>query len=312
MPLTSKKLNLMFIGAAKRLSLLERFQDAAAAEGVDIKMYSVEFNRRVPIADVAEIIEGPSFKDAQSEQFLVDVARNLEIDIVIPNIDPATVVLSKVKSQLLESGTWAVISDHDLCVAMFDKGLADSWFRTRELPLPDNDGYPRIVKVRTGSGAKGQFIVNSEDELSILISNKNIADYIFQAYVSGQEYTVDAYVSRSGSLLGCLSRKRIVVSDGEVEVSETFRHDEILHLSERILAIPGWEGPMTLQFIDGPQGPVLIEINPRFGGGVTHAIHCGLDMPRWILRESMNLPLDPAAQWPDGSYMTRCRRDIFL
>lgn len=300
------------MGAAKRLSLLERFQDAAVAEGIDIKMYSVEFNRRVPIANCAEIIEGPSFRDPKSEQFLVEVAGDLDIDIVIPNIDPATVVLSKVKRQLEESGIWAVISESDLCTAMFDKGLADLWFREHKLRVPDGESYPRIVKVRTGSGAKGQFIVNSEDELSVLISNKNIADYIFQAFVSGQEYTVDAYVSRSGALMGCLSRKRIVVSDGEVEVSETSRHDEILRLSEQILSIPGWQGPITLQFIDGDKGPVLIEVNPRFGGGATHAVHCGLDMPRWILRERMNLPLEPVTQWPDGSYMTRCRRDIFL
>ncbi len=302
----------MFIGAGKRMSLLERFQAAASIEGIAVNMYSMEFTRRVPIALMAEIIEGPDFGDTASEEFLLDVARRLEIDIIIPNIDAATVVLAKLKNQFSDFGIWAVASNYKLCVSMYDKVMADLWFRENGIAVPDRNGYPRIVKRRLGSGAKGQFVANDEDELHAFLFHRKSEDYLSQLYIQGQEYTVDAYVTQSGQLLGSLSRKRIAVSDGEVEVSETFRHQEILCLTARILSVKGWEGPITLQFIDGVLGPVLIEINPRFGGGVTHSIHCGLDMPRWILRERMELPIEPGPEWSDGSFMTRCRRDIFL
>ncbi|MGH3431043.1 MAG: ATP-grasp domain-containing protein, partial [Mycobacteriales bacterium] len=96
-----------------------------------------------------------------------------------------------------------------------------------------------------------------------------------------------------------------------VEVSEAHHHPAVLELSHRILEQPGWSGPITLQFIDGEGGPVAIEVNPRFGGGVTHAIHCGLDMPAWLLREKLGRDLPPPPEWIDGSLMTRCRRDVF-
>lgn len=306
-----KTLKVMFLGAGKRLSLLERFQVAASIEGIAVNMYSVEWTRREPIATIASVIEGPSFDTEECGQFLLDVARQFEIDIIIPNTDPAVIALSKLKSRMAESGIWAVISNPDLCASMYDKTVADSWFRRYGLAVPNGNNYPLVVKYRLGSGGRDQFLANHEDEFRAFISHRNAEDYFIQSYVHGQEYTVDAYVTRSGRTLGSLSRKRIVVVGGEVNVSETFRHEGILNATARVLSVEGWEGPITLQFIDGPHGPVLIEVNPRFGGGVTHSIHCGLDMPRWILRECLELPVDPAPEWPDESFMTRCRRDIF-
>jgi carbamoyl-phosphate synthase large subunit len=226
-------------------------------------------------------------------------------------MDSATVVLSKQKCVLARMECEAVVSDHELCLAMNDKVVAHTWFTAHKLPVPIGDAYPRIVKYRFGYGSKDQFIAHEPAELHQFLRRRSSAAYLDQPLLTGQEYTVDAYVDRSGRVLAALSRKRIKVSDGEVDVSLTHRHRSILELTRRVLAIPGWRGPITLQFIDAPQGPVLIEINPRFGGGVTHSIHCGLDMPRWIIREHLERPVAPCDDWPENSVMTRCRRDFF-
>ena len=80
----------------------------------------------------------------------------------------------------------------------------------------------------------------------------------------------------------------------------------------RLLAIPGWYGPIVAQVIDQPAAALLIETNPRFGSGTTCSIEAGLDSPRWILRECLGRPL-PKAQvaWRSGLCMTRCRKDYF-
>ena len=124
-------------------------------------------------------------------------------------------------------------------------------------------------------------------------------------------------MGRFGGVQSILCRRRVVVSDGEVEVSETVRHKPIIEMAEKALnAVPwqvGFQGPITLQFIDNADlGSVILEINPRFGGGVTHSIHLGHDMPRWILRERYVRELEPAPGWPDRSLMTRARRDVFF
>jgi carbamoyl-phosphate synthase large subunit len=275
-------------------------------------MWSVEKTTRVPISLLAGILVGPGFKDAAFEGFLLETVIKLKTDLVIPNMDSATVSLSRMKEKLALAGARAVVSDFHLCATMEDKIAAQQWFAERGLPVPLGNGYPRIAKKRFGFGSRDQFVAFAAHELEVLLARQASEEFIVQPFISGQEYTVDAYVDRAGHLLAALSRKRIEVLAGEVDVSETHHNAKILELTARALAFPGWEGPITLQFIDSAQGPVTIEVNPRFGGGVTHSIHCGLDMPRWLLREHLGLPLEVVPDWPDGSIMTRCRRDVFL
>ncbi len=308
-----KQLRILFLGAGKRLSLLERFRAAAEAESVQLDLLSVESDIAVPVRDAgAEVIAGPAFTDSAFGGYLLDLVASRGIDLVIPNMDSATTALSPLREPLARLGADAVVSDEPLCAAMEDKVAAAEWFERHDVPIPAGGEWPRIVKHRRGFGSKDQAVVEKVDELEAFFARRSRADYVVQPIVCGQEYTVDAYVDRRGRLIGALSRQRLAVSAGEVDHSRTHRHAAMLNLTRRILACPGWRGPITLQFIDAAAGPVMLEINPRFGGGVTHAIHCGLDMPRWILRERLGLPVEPFDGWADGSIMTRCRRDVFL
>lgn len=306
------KLTLLFLGAGKRLSLLERFQAAAAAEGIGLRLLAIEGEPQVPIASVAEIIVGPRFASSEFREHLLDVAKREAVDLVIPNMDAAVVALSRARAALAAAGSHAVVSEPALCAMTEDKVETERWFLAHSVPIPSGGGFPRIAKYRLGFGARDQAIVSSQDELDRFVARRPPGEYVVQRFVEGQEYTVDGYVSRRGEVLGALSRQRLRVVDGEVEVSRTHRHAEILALSRAILGQPGWEGPVTLQFIDSAEGPIAIEVNARFGGGVTHSIHCGLDMPRWVIREHLGRPVEPFDGWADGSLMTRCRRDIFL
>jgi carbamoyl-phosphate synthase large subunit len=302
----------LFLGAGKRLSLLEAFQRGAREEGVELTLVSVELGTRVPIAAVAEVVVGPSFSDPAIDGYLADLVAARRPDLIIPNMDSATVALSRVKGRLDSLGAWSVVSSHELCVAMEDKARAESWFRSKGFRVPENSGYPRILKRRKGFSSRGQVVVSSDAERTDFLRGKEALDYFEQRFVEGPEYTVDAYVSRSGRLVGALSRRRLKVLDGEVEESLSERKPQILEMTRSLFSEPGWEGPLTAQFIEAEDGPVLIEVNPRFGGGVTHAIHCGLDFTRWLIREKLGRSLPERVEWKAGSIMTRCRRDVFL
>lgn len=307
-------LRVLFLGAGKRLSLLEAFQRAAQAEGVALQLHAAETRRQVPIAALARIHPAPGFRDASFAAWLVRTVQALRIDLVVPNMDAATVALSAVRDDLGRAGCWAVVSSPELCVAMEDKAAAEQWFRRRGLRVPPRSGWPRILKRRLGFGSRGQVVVRDPDERDrFLATVDDPLAYLEQDFLEGPEYSVDAYVDRRGRLVGAMPRQRLSVVDGEVDESVSRRHPEIERVAGVLFAEPGWAGPLTAQFIDTQDGPCLLEVNPRFGGGATHAIHCGLDMPRWILRERLERPLpSPPLPWRENSLMVRCRRDIFL
>jgi carbamoyl-phosphate synthase large subunit len=303
----------LFLGAGKRLSLLEQFILAAKSEGVDAQLYAAEISKQVPIAQIATIFESPKFSDPKFSDWLINLVRKELINIVIPNMDGATVALSDIKDKLKAMDVWPIVSSGEICVNMEDKILAERWFKEHNIPVPESNNWPRIFKPRKGFGGKSQFVVNDSIQRENLLKSIKITDFIEQEYLNGPEYSVDAYVSRKGVFVAAMPRLRVRVIDGEVDESLSVKIPEIEALSRRIIEVTdGWEGPITLQFIFTNKGPLLIEINPRFGGGVTHSIYCGLNMPQWILKEWLCRELPENPSWKSGSVMVRCRRDIFL
>lgn len=308
-----QELNILFLGASKRTSLLERFILVAESLNIKLNMFSCEISEDFcPISHLATILEGPKFSDEKFLFWLDKIIQEKGINIVIPNMDQATVALSEYNEKFEHKNCWCVVSSHDLCEKMNDKILADKFFKSNHIPTFENtDYFPKIVKAKLGFGAKGQYIVNSKEELNLLSNKISIDDYIIQDYKKGIESTVDIYISPKYGLKGYIVRDRLVVSDGEVMNCVTrIPEDNEKQLIETIASIKGWEGCITLQYMKYEDNSFcVVEINPRFGGGATCGIACGLDMPKYILQEYLGNKLDELQI--KNLKMVRSRRDFF-
>ena len=73
-------------------------------------------------------------------------------------------------------------------------------------------------------------------------------------------------------------------------------------------------GVITVQCIVTPDRRIrVIEINPRFGGGVPLAIHGGADFPKWILSELLGKkPRINPTGFRDGIAMLRFDESVFV
>ena len=313
--MNNKILRLLFLGASKRVSLFESFILAAHLENVKIELFSCEIKDDFyPISNLATILVGPKFHDISFSSWLIDVVNKHSIDIIIPNMDSAAVVLSEILESNILSNTYLVVSSNFLCKIMEDKFAAEEFFKSNNLPIVENDFnfFPKIIKYRKGFGSKGIYYVNSMEELQIISGKIDMNDYLMQNFITAKETTVDMHISKKGELIGYVLRDRLETSDGEVMICETRlpNKSEVLML-ESISQIPGWIGCITIQYFTDLYGQIFInEINPRFGGGVTCSIEAGLDIPRNILREFLGKKIIIPEQFKT-IYMTRSRRDFF-
>jgi carbamoyl-phosphate synthase large subunit len=312
---TQKDISVLFLGAAKRVSLLERFVAAAWKINVGLQMFSCEASSAFyPISHLACVLAGPSFTAPEFQQWMADTVRRHSIDIVIPNMDSATVALSLYQSQHREQPCWAVVSDHGICEIMNDKVRSSEFFRSAGIPcLPNTpDRYPKLLKPRFGFGSKGIRVIHSSSQLAGFLQKNDPLAYEVQDLIEDfTETTVDLYVSRTGSLIGYVLRDRMEVSDGEVMVCRTrdATQDEAA-LIEKVAASAKWQGCITLQYMTSRHGRYVVEINPRFGGGATCGIEAGLDMPLYILSEFLGEPITPPRALKKLT-MSRARRDFF-
>ena len=110
---------------------------------------------------------------------------------------------------------------------------------------------------------------------------------LLQEEVSGDDYCVGVLFQKGIYRAGMAYRNVTTYpfAGGSGAVRETIKAEPLLELSKRILGPLEWSGVAELDFRwngDPDSNPVLIEVNPRFWGGLFHSIESGIEFP-WLL-----------------------------
>jgi len=143
-----------------------------------------------------------------------------------------------------------------------------------------------VVKERFGAGSRGLLLDVDRD--TALRHAASLSAPVYQPFLSGREYSVDLYVTRSGRPLGAVARTRDVVVNGEAQVTTTCIDVELEEMCIRLALELGLTGHACMQLLRLTDGSVrFIECNARFGGASTLSIAAGLETFRWFLLESL-------------------------
>jgi carbamoyl-phosphate synthase large subunit len=137
---------------------------------------------------------------------------------------------------------------------------------------------------------------------------------IIQELASGQEHTLNLLVDGNGQCVCAVPHLRIEVRAGEVSQGTTVKDAGLMDLACGVVEhLPGVYGSMNLQAFVGSEGQImLIEMNPRFGGGFPLAFRAGAHFPRWILEELLEFaPASSFTNWQEGLAMCRYDTAVF-
>src|SRR6185503_7690674 len=109
------------------------------------------------------------------------------------------------------------------------------------------------------------------------------SDCIVQELLEGPEYTVNTFCDSGGAFRCAVPHLRIEVRGGEVSKGRTERRADLTGIAEQIATLPGARGVFCFQAIVTERGPVVFEINARFGGGYPLAHRAGAKFTKWLL-----------------------------
>lgn len=315
------------LGGARRVSLAEQLIRSGQRLGYEVKLVSYELTREVPIAITAKVIVGLRWSDPDVVADICRICREQEISIILPFVDGAIEIASRCKEEMPE--VFVPVVEPGLASRMFDKTEAARMFKEAGIVIPRtytaiNAEMPAIAKPRHGSASRGIQIFHDIDDLMHL---DNLKDYLVQEYISSnREFTVDCYVSQEGEILVTVPRLRIEIMGGEVTRTCTMRSARLIEMSRKVLEKFSFRGPITLQFLEDTSLPqpaegeedtckrrfLLMEINPRLGGGVLCSIFAGAPITDYILRESLGMSVRPVEDWVSGTLMTRYQKEVIF
>jgi hypothetical protein len=144
--------------------------------------------------------------------------------------------------------------------------------------------------------------------------------YLIQGFVTGPEYVVDMVVSADGVQVSSLCRYRKAEHHGARFVYEGL---EVLDpLNDRFTALVAYArncalaldvrfGPLHMELIDGPEGPVMIEAGARLHGGVAPSLFTLCYEPD-LLSVAVSTYLHEPVTYPVVSRLKKQGRIVFL
>lgn len=303
------KLNVLFLGGAKRVSFGRKLIEAGKKLGIDVSIYSYELEAEVPVALIGGIIIGRRWKSPDVLEHLHHVVEAYRIDVMLPFVDGAISIAGAYVATY--GDVWAPVVKSGLAETLYDKVMSARAFEDAGLEIPatykgGKPLFPLIAKPRRGSASKGIEVIDGITDFRRLMKNGD--DYLLQAYYpEREEYTVDCYISMRGEVMCVSPRRRLEVVGGEVSRTVTVDSAEIKEASMAAIERLGLRGAITLQYLrDLSTGHLmLMEINPRLGGGVVCSIHAGADIPSMILSEAMGLEFSGSREAKGGVMICR-------
>ncbi|QDT72194.1 carboxylate--amine ligase [Lacipirellula limnantheis] len=189
-----------------------------------------------------------------------------------------------------------------------DKGTLARLCQQRGLPIPETIvadsleefrgravgfNYPAFVKVRRSAAAVGvKRVMNSAEAIHACeefihrYSLGNDAIPLLQASVPGEDYCA-TFLFNHGALATTMTYHNIrtyPVRSGTGVLRETVSEPAMEQTGATLLASLKWHGVAEIDFRWDGQSPTpqLIEVNPRFWGGLTQSVASGWDYP-WLL-----------------------------
>lgn len=309
-----KDINILMLGGAKRVSVATKIALMAYRMDMRANLYSWELSEILPIASVAEIVKGGRWNDPDILEQLHKVVKEKNIDMIIPFVDGAIGVTARYIKKY--NDVWTPVGNYAGVEDMFDKKIAAEKFLEAGLPIPqtytgNNIAFPLIAKPRKGSASAGIRIVGNGEELKSL--PLPVSEYLLQEYIpDAEEITVDCYRTVSGKIIAVVPRIRLEVLGGEATRTRTINSPEIEKLSRIALEKLDLRGAVTIQYLrsrlDGKV--MLMEINPRLGGGVVCSIHAGANFPEYILADATGQEIEACTDWRKDVEIVRYMQEV--
>ena len=134
-----------------------------------------------------------------------------------------------------------------------------------------------MVKPRAGRGSRDVRLLDRR--AAVVEALRADPSLIAQTRLGGREFTADALVARDGELLTVVPRWRVETKAGISVKGTTFDSPAVTDVVAGALAAVGLTGPANVQgFVADDGRATVVEINPRFSGGLPLTLAAGADV----------------------------------
>jgi carbamoyl-phosphate synthase large subunit len=285
--------------------------DAGEVWGSDSSPYTPAF-RYCDNVLLAQKVETADYVD----KLLARCIKN-KIDMVVPLIDPTLEVLAPHRDKFRSKGVMVVVSPAKTIEITFDKYKTYLHAKKAGIAVPETVttieealkliasgklSWPVMVKPRKGSAS--MFINCCHNESELKLAFQNCPEPLIQEFAPGEEYGYDIFCDGDFKPISVFCKQKIAMRAGETDKAVSVNDKKLIDLGVKIAQAFPVFGPADVDVKMGRNGPLLLEINPRFGGGYPCSHLCGADFPAKLFAICKGQKLSPdIGNYPADVYM---------
>lgn len=299
--------------AGRRNYLAGYFREALGRDGA---VYTADLSPRsaAMIEAGRRALVVPAVADPRYFEVLLERCREAKVRLLISLNDFELPGLAREAPRLRAAGVIPVVSSPEIVDLCFDKWATFRRLRELKVPAPETAlglgaglaalsagrlRYPVFVKPRWGTASVCVEPVRDEAELSLAygfvsmklrrhalgtVGEPPLEEKILvQQALTGPEFGVDIVNDLEGRHHAVIVRRKLAMRAGETDRAVTERNDGIAALARRVGESLGHIGLMDCDAFSTPDGPAILELNPRFGGGYPFSHVAGANVPAALL-----------------------------
>jgi carbamoyl-phosphate synthase large subunit len=251
---------------------------------------------------------------------LIEVIREEEVDMVFSLNDLELELLARNRTAIEASTGATVYVASERCTSISaDKWLTFQFAADHDIPAPatfldvksakkaiaaGQCSAQMIVKPRWGSASIGLVRVDDAAELEAAyhscrdaVAGSALSAFglnqavIIQERIDGPEYGVDILYGRDEGSIGFAAKRKLSMRAGETDKAVTVEPDRFQYSVEKISRNLLHRGNLDCDFLERDGKLLLLEMNPRFGGGYPFTHMAGANHVAMLLADFAGNPL---------------------
>lgn len=315
----NRDIRVLITSISKKVPLLKVVEKTLSSFGQNSRLFGGDSDALcIGQYFVDEFWHMPSLKTL-TPAIVLEYCKNNAINVIIPTRDGELDFWAELQDFLFENQIHVMVSSSNSLKRCLDKQLFSDFLISHDFKTPktcsnisDLKCKSFVVKERMGAGSIGVGLNLSKE--NALNQSKNLKNPIFQPFITGIEYTVDLFIDNSHDIKGVIARQRLLVVDGESQVTQTVQNKTLENLCKKLALSLDLKGHVLFQVIQekDTDSYYIIECNPRFGGASTLAISAGLDSFRWFFHEVLNENCPEFKRFPKELKLIRHAEDKII
>jgi len=136
---------------------------------------------------------------------------------------------------------------------------------------------------------------------------KKFDNLIIQEFIDGTEYGVDVYTDIiSTKPVAIFIKQKIKMRAGETDKSVSVKDLKLFDFIKSFVSKVGLIGIIDIDIFKVNNEYLILEVNPRFGGGYPHAYECGVNIPKMIINNIKGkINNEEIGHYDEGIYMMK-------